>query len=519
MKTTHTVYRLALAGLWGLALVGLPMTSFPLFTELTGAIVTPFSALPVLLLVGLWLVPHLLRGGALPLETRPFVVFILVLVAVSAGAFFLEIPGFRGRTVLGQELRAFVTVAIGASFYLLFSAFPRDEAGLRRTLRWVHAGGIILLLWAMLQIYIMQMDMVYPRWALNIEEWLAVRTPYFRTGGHRVTGFAYEPSWFSHQMVILYIPLWYSASYYQATSFGFRLGRLTVENILAVIGTVAFFFSSPRVSLIAFFLLFVFLFAKVNLALYRRLLQRVSYLPALKSHHQKGSFRFLTGLVLTFVVLSLYTVFTLTAFNAASQRDWRLAALRDNPPSTSQMLKVLTLDEKNVLAFSHRFFFLERTTYWFTGWRVFNHYPWFGVGLGNTGFFALQETPGMGWGSFEVRDYLYHMEILPNVKSLWVRLLSESGLVGFFTFATWLLVLLFSARLTARSSNPLFKHLALAGQLVLVALLAEGFSIDSFAMPYLWVAMGLVSASGLIFRRQAQAQASAESGTPLPSPG
>jgi hypothetical protein len=36
---------------------------------------------------------------------------------------------------------------------------------------------------------------------------------------------------------------------------------------------------------------------------------------------------------------------------------------------------------------------------------------------------------------------------------------------------------------------------SVAGIFVLFALLAEGFSIDSFALPYLWVALGLASAN------------------------
>ncbi len=36
--------------------------------------------------------------------------------------------------------------------------------------------------------------------------------------------------------------------------------------------------------------------------------------------------------------------------------------------------------------------------------------------------------------------------------------------------------------------------LALMGKLVIVALVFEGFSVDSFALPYLWFALGLVTA-------------------------
>jgi hypothetical protein len=34
-----------------------------------------------------------------------------------------------------------------------------------------------------------------------------------------------------------------------------------------------------------------------------------------------------------------------------------------------------------------------------------------------------------------------------------------------------------------------------------VALLGEGFSVDSFAMPYLWAMAGLIAATGYLYRQ------------------
>lgn len=44
-----------------------------------------------------------------------------------------------------------------------------------------------------------------------------------------------------------------------------------------------------------------------------------------------------------------------------------------------------------------------------------------------------------------------------------------------------------------------------------VALLAEGFSVDSFAMPYLWVTVGLLSATGFIYRQEVRQRSLPES--------
>jgi O-antigen ligase len=96
---------------------------------------------------------------------------------------------------------------------------------------------------------------------------------------------------------------------------------------------------------------------------------------------------------------------------------------------------------------------------------------------------------------------LLRLSYLPNIKSLWVRLLAETGLVGFSTFLGWLYVLWRSTRLMMRSKRLEFRAIALAGQLSLIAFIVEGFSIDSFAMPYLWVMAGIVSAAGMVYRR------------------
>jgi hypothetical protein len=42
------------------------------------------------------------------------------------------------------------------------------------------------------------------------------------------------------------------------------------------------------------------------------------------------------------------------------------------------------------------------------------------------------------------------------------------------------------------------KVIGLAGKLFILAYLVEGFSVDSFAIPYQWISASLISAGGLI---------------------
>jgi len=76
--------------------------------------------------------------------------------------------------------------------------------------------------------------------------------------------------------------------------------------------------------------------------------------------------------------------------------------------------------------------------------------------------------------------------------------------VGFSVFTAWLVLLWRSAGMAQKSRHAGMRVVALAGQLALLAFIPEGFSVDSFAIPYLWLWLGLISASGLIFRRSLQ---------------
>jgi hypothetical protein len=72
-------------------------------------------------------------------------------------------------------------------------------------------------------------------------------------------------------------------------------------------------------------------------------------------------------------------------------------------------------------------------------------------------------------------------------------LLAETGVAGFTAFLTWLIVLGAAGVALTRAGIGLQKAIGLAGVLALAAQIAEGFSLDTFALPQLWIIMGLVS--------------------------
>jgi O-antigen ligase len=104
-------------------------------------------------------------------------------------------------------------------------------------------------------------------------------------------------------------------------------------------------------------------------------------------------------------------------------------------------------------------------------------------------------------------DTYFRLSTIPNIKSLWIRLLAETGIVGFSSFLTWCLVVFRSAWSIRLNKSHLFKMVGWFGLFVLIAFIIEGFSTDTFALPYLWLSLGIVSASAAICREQSRDQA------------
>jgi hypothetical protein len=152
------------------------------------------------------------------------------------------------------------------------------------------------------------------------------------------------------------------------------------------------------------------------------------------------------------------------------------------------------------LELTNKLFFAERAVYWTAGLHVFGKFPWLGVGPGHAGFFFLETMPSLGYALTEIMNMFYRFTFLPNTKSMWVRLLSETGMVGFSVFVTWLFLVFQSARLAFKRGSIEIQVLGLMGQLVLAAYLSEAFSLDSFAMPYIWFSLGLTSAAAVVAR-------------------
>jgi hypothetical protein len=497
----NSIYKILCRVLLFLVLVGLPLTSFPLLSRLSGgALVSPFSFIPLAILLLVWLVPYLLERGKFPAETAPLFYFVLVAIAVSTLAFFMDGYYARGRDFFDQSIRAFVTLVIGLSFYLFFSVYPRDEKGFQRVLRFIYIGGVLLIGFSLVEFAFLRIygsARTMPGWFMRIRSVLANQSPSVFIV-NRIAGLAYEPSWYVREFNLVLFPLWLSAVYQRKSIFKWRLWIFQVEDFLMLAGLVVFGLSSPRIGLLAF----IASLAYIVLMLVSRLHGKITewYLARRKSP-PKNPVGVKVVLAVLMVVIALIAAggALFGYMGVASQWDYRYERLFSGEAFAE--LNLFPLSEDSLIHFSEQLSFMERMIYWYGGWHTFNDYP-FGVGLGNAGFYFNDRVNGQAFKSVEMRNLIYRAPYLSNTKNLWVRLLSETGFPGLVVFLVWLIVLWRSSALMRKRGSGTLQIVGLAGQLFLLAYILEGFSMDSFAMPYQWLMAGLISAGGMWLRKQ-----------------
>ena len=479
-------WKLWLCGLegWaaGLLVLSLPFTSFPLVARLTGSsMVAPLALLPLALLIVVWFVPYLLRSGRLPPQSLPLLGFCGAALLASLLAYFISIPSYQSVSLFNSEIEALVTLAIGVIFYLVIAAWAGSHQRLAFLLRWVNWSGLLIVVWSLVQAGVWYRLQVYPEWMVTLQSLITTNGTLYQ---QRAAGFAYEPSWLAHQLNMLYLPYWLAAAVSDYSAHRWRLGRLHFEHLLLVGGVGALLLSVSRVGLLAFLLMVAYLLLWANIRLVHWLQGRL-FRRFPPGERRTRVLRFWFGLASLLVLVMVYGSMLIGAGIGLSRYDQRMQKLFD----------ITALREQSFLHYANQLVFAERIVFWQAGWEVFNDHPLLGVGLGNAGFYFPEKLSAFSWALTEVRMLMYHWTTLPNIKSLWVRMLAETGVVGFAFFVSWCYVLWMSARFLTHQPDRLMRALGLAGCFVLVGLIIEGFSVDTFALPYYWVTLGLVTAA------------------------
>ena len=475
------VNRLAWAA-WALLLFTVPITSSPWVAQISGGTpVAPLAGLPLAALLGLWLLPTILRGGRLPRLTLPLAGFVIVALVSSALALFRLTPAFPGQSLLVREVRALLTLGVGLGFYLCAAGYPRSAAVLRRSLAWLYAGAGFAFLWGTYQVGIAHFNFPIAAGVNGLHRLFVMRDMSYT----RVTGLTYEPSWFADQLVLLYLPLWI-ASVWTGYSIAPRRRGLTVEMGLLIWGGLLLFLSISRIGMLGAFALAGVLAWRAGGALAGRLAARIEARGPAAVQDARVRRRMVLGLRIS-LLLGLGLVL-LAAVTLAARIDRRLMRV-----FTTDYLAIWRESSEPVYAVANRLAYAERVVYWETGLHAFSRAPLLGAGLGNAGFYFIESAPPYAYVLPETIEILTGGGSYPNPKSLWLRLLAETGVAGAACFVVWLILIGLAGRARMGRSG-VRGMIGFSIGLALAALAFEGFSLDTFALPQLWLLPGLVSA-------------------------
>jgi O-antigen ligase len=135
-----------------------------------------------------------------------------------------------------------------------------------------------------------------------------------------------------------------------------------------------------------------------------------------------------------------------------------------------------------------------RAAYTFGALGAYEKSPITGVGLGASGLYIYSHLPD--WALTTVPEIAHQLSpdnnLYPNPKNIYVRLLAETGLVGFFVFIAFLFSVLGDAFGFLQSNTTVGRYLGIAGIFSWLAIAFYNVTQDSFATPNIWINFGIV---------------------------
>jgi O-antigen ligase len=471
--------------LWALVLVTLPVTSFRFMPFMgAGTSVRPLALYPLVILLPILLM-RLKRGeiqrpwpGALTV----LLAFVLASLAATAFGATLAPIELRGADFFDRALRAGVTLVIGLAFFVAAVWMNQTEDDLKFSVKWLLVGLVAHLLWGAVQF--VGLNTGHRQQLLKIQQLFSVRG---LVKNKRISGFAYEPSWLAGQLAALYLP-WLVAAVLmryrvlagQTQSTVNRLWSF-VEPLLLLAALVGVLMTYSRSGLFVVVLAGVATFVLAGgetVSAFRRWFLAGFRVEGVKVRWLEAGQR---------VVLVLLVVALLAGVGAFLADKGYIATFFKS-------------EKTDLFSYAVDVYLGPRLAYASAALTAFQAHPFTGVGLGASGFWIYQNMPD--WvlsGVPEIADQLSpQSNLYPNPKNIYVRLLTETGLPGFVLFLAFYLALLAEAVELLRGPKAA-RWLAAAGIFALTAVMLQGISQDSFAMPELWLNLGMLAGAAGYF--------------------
>ncbi|WP_044562756.1 O-antigen ligase family protein [Azospirillum sp. B4] len=467
--------------LWRALLLCVPVSATPLLPFGNGTLARPLAIVPAVLLLGIAAYRFLVRGQRPRLAADGFMALALFTLYLVVGGLMvvtvLPPDAFKGQTPLDSLIRALLTWGVGLAFYVVARLQIRTAADIRLTLRTLSLAMGVSIAFAGVQVVAMAQHGELLRLVQAVTDLAAVR---YDGLVNRAQGLTFEPSWLATQIIVLLIPALIARAMARQEGVGLpalpgHALRLAGGFAVAVAGLL---FSGSRFGLaciVAMLGLGVFL-----AALRGRILAAAAFLGVLLA--SGGAVVAMSGL---------------GAGAGATYVMGPVAYLTQSADLSGAAGGDLATGVTDALALAGRFAAAEAA-----GLTWLDH-PAFGVSLGNNYRFFGQYAPdwafatqlftqgakeGIGWLDPNSPEK-------GNAKNLFLRLLSETGLVGFVLFAVFFWRQLFRGR-----PHDAFHH-----YFRLVSAAALGFSFlnqDTFVDAGLWIPLALCCAMNHLPHRQ-----------------
>lgn len=461
--------------LWALTLVSLPITSFRYLPFMgAGTVVRPLALYPLAALLLVLFIMLLRRETRFPRlgSLSVLTAFVLATIAATAlGATFAPIE-LRGADYWDRALRAFVTLAIGLSFFVAAAWMNQDEADIKFSVRWLMVGLLGHLVWGAIQFY--GLNNGYRAELREIQELFSVRG---LVKNKRISGFTFEPSWLAAQLATLYLP-WLVAGLFNPKVFSKPLGL--AANLVLLLGSLAALlatYSRAGLAVVAFAVGITLLVAG------RPFLQ--SAWGWFFAGFRLGVAKSRSGRMLAAGGRALLILVAVAVIAGAG------LFLSDK----GYIARLWTSDMSDFWGYISSASLGPRIAYAAGAMPAFDANPLTGVGLGASGFWIYPNMPdALLMGEPEIAEALApDSGLFPNPKNLYVRLLAETGLAGLTLFAAFWLGILADGLSSLRRDSVFGRFLGAAAVFTLAALAFQSISIDSFAMPELWLNLGILA--------------------------
>ena len=494
IKTKLNQFRSVIASImFGAMFLLLPVSSFPVLSKVFGGTsVAPLSVIPAIILVILLVLPTVFKYQLFSAQFKPLILFFLSALISTFFAFFRNMPSFRDTHFLKNAIESVITLLMGFAFYYLCAHFLTTEEKIAKALQWLNIGAIFMIVFSALQtVFIRTPVEFYPAWLGNLIYKTSSSGKIFP---RRISGFAFEPSWLAHQLNILYLPVWLGFSVKGYSVFKARLfKRFTVENLFLLAGIVMLFLSFSRIGWITFGVLIVYLSMRFSNTLLNK---AITHLETKRNKQLKRWQYWLLKMTMWIAVLLGGVCLALIAGFVISKLD---------KYRTADILNFEAMRHMGILGWANLIKIAERLVYWIIGFRTFQLHPWIGVGLGAIGYFFSSTVPSFGYRLPDVVHFMNYENFIPNAKNIWSRILGETGIIGTALFISWLyLQWKAAAELEKENHSTFYQSFGLVGKLVVIAFIFEGFSMDTFGLPYYWIAFGLVVAAWRILKNDSK---------------